>query len=94
MFRRTENRVARYFCACPGGGWNGYHRERPVLQRLALSDDFQVIEYIAGIRVQRSDCLGGIQRAPAAEAQDQIALLSSRKLDAFRNDLQCWLASD
>ena len=69
-----EDGVASDFAAGTGGSGNGDAGGGWVGERASGADDFEVVQRVAGVGEKGGDGLGGIERAAAAEGDDEIAI--------------------
>ena len=84
-----EDGIAGDFAAGAGGGGDGDAGCGGVGERTAVADDFEVVQRVAGIGEQGGDRFGGIERAAAAEGDDEIAIARGGA-----DEVECGLAGD
>ena len=92
MLRRGEHGVARDFRTGARRGGNGQERRGRFGQRLAATDDFDVVKQIAVVGHHGGDGLAGVQHAAAAKADDQIAILPASQGRAAADGFQIGFA--
>ncbi len=94
MLRRGKHGVPRDFRAGAGSRGNRDDRHGRVGQRLGATDDFEIIKNFASVRRQGGDGLGGVNRAAAAEADDEVASFAASEFDSAFDVFDLWLTGD
>src|ERR1035437_5895077 len=74
VFGAGEHGIAGDFAARAGGGGDGDARGGGDGERPAQADHFEIIQRVAGIGEQGGDGFAGVERAAAAEGDDEIAI--------------------
>ena len=92
VFRRRQHGIACHLGAGAGSSRYCDARRRRHGQRLALTDDFQVVQRIAAVAKQHGDRFGGVDSAATAKSNHQVTSLVPGLLHAAPDDVQIRLA--
>src|SRR5438876_941943 len=81
---------------CTGASRRGNRDDRHgrVGQRPGATDEFEIIKNFASICRQGGDGFGGVDRAAAAEADDEVAFLAASELNTTFDVFDRWFSGD
>ncbi len=92
VFGRGKDGVAGDFGAGARGGGDGDERGGGFGERPAAANDLEMVEQVAAVGEHGGDGLAGVERAAAAEGDDEIAMFARSQRDAVPDGLNLRLA--